>query len=99
MSNWIRKNRRYAIYERDNCTCAYCGITVIPGKSSLLGKEQLATLDHIVPRNAGGNNKSDNLITSCVSCNSSRKDTPLFEYLKGDMSKIKQVLTAVGALA
>ena len=97
-SNWITKKRRYIIYERDNCQCAYCGSTVIPGKNSREGKEQLATLDHIIPRNAGGSNKTDNLVTACVSCNSSRKDTPLFEYLKGDMSKIKLVLTAVGVV-
>ena len=98
MSNWIRKQRRYAIYERDNCQCAYCNCKVIPGKSSTEGKEALATLDHIIPRSVGGNNKSDNLVTACVSCNSSRKDTPLFEYLKGDVSKIKLVLSAVGVV-
>lgn len=33
-------------------------------------KSQMATIDHIVPINKGGNNSEENLITCCKSCNS-----------------------------
>lgn len=60
--NWIRKEKREKIYKRDNCHCVYCN-----SKSNL-------SLDHIIPRSKGGSNDETNLITSCISCNSSRQE-------------------------
>ncbi len=60
-SKWIRPERRRAIYARDNWQCVYCGA------------DDSLTLDHVVPRAEGGGNESENLVTACLSCNSSRK--------------------------
>ncbi len=49
---------RRNILLRDNHECAYCG-----KKSGLL------TIDHIIPRERGGQNTWENLITACSSCN------------------------------
>ena len=71
-SNWIRKDKRLAIYLRDDCRCAYCG------RDAAMGA--ILTLDHIVACENGGTNAATNLITSCRSCNSSKQDLPLDEW-------------------
>lgn len=75
---WITKERRLALYMRDDFTCLYCGTRLKDGPPANL------TLDHLVPRTAKQtNNKSDNLITACRSCNSSRQDRPWADYATG----------------
>jgi len=62
--NWIRKEKRLAIYLRDGFACCYCGASVEDGVT--------LTLDHLTPYSAGGSNKARNLVTCCHRCNSSR---------------------------
>lgn len=62
--NWIRQEKRLAIYLRDGCACAWCGSTVEQGAT--------LTLDHIVCHSKSPNNHESNLVTSCHRCNSSR---------------------------
>jgi len=70
--NWIRQEKRLAIYLRDGCSCAYCGDTVEGGAK--------LTLDHVVPHAKGGTNAETNLVTCCSRCNSSRgtRSLPVF---------------------
>ena len=49
--------------------CVFCGTT-----------ENL-TSDHLIPRNRGGDDSSDNLVLACQACNSSRGDKGIFEWL------------------
>ena len=49
-----RKN----ILKRDNHTCQYCGIGSVP-----------MTIDHIIPRQGGGEDSWYNLVAACVKCN------------------------------
>jgi 5-methylcytosine-specific restriction endonuclease McrA len=42
--------------------CAYCGIALRHDRAPL------ATLDHIVPRSAGGNDQFHNLALACSTC-------------------------------
>ena len=72
--NWIRKDKRLAIYMRDGMACAYCGKGVDDEGTRL-------SLDHLVCRSHGGSNMEGNLITCCLSCNSSRADTLLADWL------------------
>ena len=58
------------IYERDNYRCVYCG-----------SKDNL-TLDHIIPINNNGSHNVDNLVVACLSCNCSKQDKPLQEWLR-----------------
>ena len=72
--NWIRKEKRLAIYLRDGLACAYCGAR----------QEQpgvMLSLDHLVCRTHGGGNGEGNLITACHACNTNRRDMPLSEWL------------------
>ncbi len=63
---------RSKIFERDEYKCHYC-------------KKQLtrfsATLDHIQPVSRGGDNSYNNLVTSCLHCNSSRGNRPVSDIL------------------
>ena len=62
--NWIRPERRLAIYLRDGLSCCYCGEGIEAGI--------VLTMDHIRPYSKGGTNDSHNLVTCCRRCNSSR---------------------------
>lgn len=71
-SNWIRRDKRLAIYLRDGMSCVWCGAGVEDGVS--------LTLDHLEPRSHGGTNESTNLVTACLSCNSKRQDRSMVEF-------------------
>lgn len=64
---WRRKVKctRNNIMRRDKWTCQYCGIK--PGTADL-------NLDHVVPRSRGGKTTWDNVVTSCIKCNSRKAD-------------------------
>lgn len=70
--NWIRQDKRLAIYLRDGCACVWCGAAVEQGAQ--------LTLDHVVPHVKGGSNLETNLVTACIRCNSSRgkRSVPAF---------------------
>lgn len=63
--NWLRPEKRLALYLRDGMACAYCGVSVEE-------EGTLLTLDHLEPYVKGGSNHASNLITACNRCNSSR---------------------------
>ncbi|MGD0756810.1 MAG: HNH endonuclease [Bacteroidales bacterium] len=66
ISDTIREWEREQLLPRE---CVFCG-----------SKEYLST-DHLIPRNRGGDDSSDNLVLACKSCNSSRGDKGVFEWL------------------
>jgi len=57
------KFSRRNIFERDRSTCQYCGKHF---------KKWELTLDHVVPRSAGGRSTWENLVLACVPCNVSK---------------------------
>ena len=71
--NWIWIRSRYAIYLRDGMACVYCGADATTKRMGL---------DHIVPVAAGGQNKADNLVTCCETCNSRKNTKPMRQWLK-----------------
>lgn len=54
------KLTRQNIFERDNHRCQYCGET--------LDRREL-NLDHVTPRDRGGLTTWDNMVCSCIRCN------------------------------
>lgn len=54
------KFTRYNIFERDKCTCQYCG--------RLFDRKDL-NLDHVIPRDRGGPTTWENIVCSCIPCN------------------------------
>ena len=55
----LRFNRR-SVLARDEHQCQYCGVTLPPSQLSL---------DHVVPRSRGGLTSWENVVCSCVACN------------------------------
>lgn len=72
--NWIRKEKRLAIYLRDGLACIYCKKGVESGSK--------LTLDHVICRSKGGNNAETNLVTACHKCNTERGTLKIGQYLK-----------------
>jgi HNH endonuclease len=70
--NWIRQEKRLALYLRDGLACVYCGAAVEDGAK--------LTLDHLTPSSQGGSNRPENLVTCCHTCNSFRGDRPVEEF-------------------
>lgn len=66
-SKWIRPEKRLAIYARDGFACVYC-------KCPADEHEMPLTLDHVTPRELGGSNKANNLVTACWTCNSTKQE-------------------------
>lgn len=71
LHNYIRKfpfrlscNRRN-VFWRDNNQCQYCG--------NFFKFDDL-TMDHVVPKSMGGGKTWENIVTSCSSCNSKKRD-------------------------
>lgn len=66
----VRANRneklRAEIVKRDGPWCFYC--------SRLLGPALPATLDHVIPRAAGGSGDIANLVLACGPCNNRKAD-------------------------
>jgi 5-methylcytosine-specific restriction endonuclease McrA len=63
------KFTRHNIFERDRNTCQYCGL--------VFDRREL-NLDHVVPRDRGGPTSWENIVCSCVPCNTRKGNrTPL----------------------
>lgn len=58
----IRLTRRN-VYSRDSNTCQYCGKKF---------KTENLNLDHVIPKSKGGKNSWDNIVCSCIDCNSKK---------------------------
>ena len=63
------KFTRHNVFERDAYTCQYCGRR--PERGGV-------NLDHVVPRAHGGKTTWNNVVCSCIGCNSRKADrTPV----------------------
>lgn len=75
MSYQAKNFNKFKVWKRDDYTCQYCGLEMrLLYKLWRLGRikrhEALLTVDHIKPRSKGGSWEVENLVTSCVFCNS-----------------------------
>jgi 5-methylcytosine-specific restriction endonuclease McrA len=71
---WASKRTRLAIFLRDGGMCLFCLKDLHhthPGD---------VTLDHLIPRSAGGTDDPTNLVNCCRSCNSKKQDRPLDRF-------------------
>jgi hypothetical protein len=84
--NWIRKEKRLAIYLRDGMACVYCGATIETGA--------ILTLDHIQPYSLGGGNGEKNLVTCCQRCNSVRGNRDIAEFAEKVAGYVNRGVTA-----
>ena len=73
----IRKlqNKEYLITEKEykklySQPCVYCG------------SKKRITMDHVIPVSRGGTHGIGNLVSACLSCNSSKRDKTIMEWRK-----------------
>src|SRR5580693_3705194 len=78
--NWLRQEKRLAIYLRDQMRCLYCQA----------GTKAWLSLDHLKPTCEGGGNESENLVTCCMSCNGRRAHRPWKTFAKGAVRRIEK---------
>jgi len=71
--NWIRQEKRLAIYMRDGLACVYCGDSIERGAS--------LSLDHIIPVRRGGTNHQYNLVTACDRCNLAKGQRSVKQFI------------------
>jgi 5-methylcytosine-specific restriction endonuclease McrA len=57
------KFTRHNIFERDKNTCQYCG--------QVCDRKDL-NLDHVIPRDRGGPTTWENIVCSCIECNTAK---------------------------
>lgn len=62
-----------AICERDGHACVYCGVTAEQSGAHL-------QLDHLLPRADGGEDRADDLVLACRTCNSMRQRLSLRQW-------------------
>ena len=76
----VRRMKKERILLRDNYTCRYCGydMTLHYPYPHL----KVVTIDHIVPKVAGGTDRDGNLVTCCYWCNNRKRDLPVEEFLR-----------------
>jgi 5-methylcytosine-specific restriction endonuclease McrA len=67
----VRENR-LKVFERDSYVCRHCGKQLT---------RFTATLDHIQAVSNGGDNSFDNLVTSCLGCNSRKSSRLLSDFI------------------
>lgn len=72
-------NRANTVLTRDNFACVYCGTDLLASLDSLL----TASLDHIIPKSAGGTRHTDNLVASCYPCNQLKSHALAFTISEG----------------
>ncbi len=59
------KFTRHNIFERDKNTCQYCG--------RICDRRDL-NLDHVIPRDRGGPTNWENIVCSCIECNTAKSN-------------------------
>ena len=59
------KFNRQNLLERDDYRCQYCGKTFAPKELNM---------DHVLPKDRGGGTSWENVVTSCIRCNSRKSN-------------------------
>lgn len=71
MSSWLSDSKRNRVIDRTQGLCGYCACVVNIKNFSI---------DHIVPKTKGGTNTEENLLLSCISCNSRKGTKTLSDF-------------------
>jgi 5-methylcytosine-specific restriction endonuclease McrA len=75
------KFTRHSIFERDKDTCQYCGRTC---------ERRDLNLDHVIPRDRGGPTSWENIVCSCIECNTRKSNRTPHEARMGLIRKPKR---------
>lgn len=73
--------RRFALGNRSNWICSYCRKSGTPE----VGPDgRTWHMDHLYAESLGGDDNQDNLVLACATCNISKKDKLLCDFLRSD---------------
>jgi len=75
------RDRLYRLGEAQNWRCCYCGIYMHTGSHRPTSRD-CATVEHVVPRTAGGSDDWLNLVAACRLCNNARSAMKALKYLQ-----------------
>ena len=74
----LHASRKRRVFERDKYRCQYCGTDMtLHFAYPHLG---VITVDHMVPKAAGGSNRIQNLVTCCRPCNQRKRNLPIEDF-------------------
>lgn len=72
-----RKPLIIKLFNQQGGCCAWCGKDMV-----LRGdRDRMATVDHVIPKRAGGANRLFNMVAACYPCNNQKADMPLAVFL------------------
>jgi hypothetical protein len=89
--NWLRQDKRLAIYLRDGLACVWCGDSVENGAKF--------HADHFIPDSKGGGNEESNIVTACQRCNCSRGNRSASKFAAGVAAYLNHGVTGAEILA
>lgn len=81
--NWPERKRagRLAQWTAQGRRCCFCRrLTRLPERRAGRQADDVATLEHVVPRASGGAQSLRNCAVSCWKCNNERGDMPFDEF-------------------
>jgi len=88
--NWVRQEKRLAIYLRDSLRCVYCfdDVYTMQDKGASLTLDHVNT--HISALRAGEkpDNSESNLVSCCSTCNSVRQDMDIDMFIEKVATKM-----------
>ena len=74
---------KYRLYQEQGRKCRWCRTTMSwSGNNRGNCRPTYVTLDHIVPRSAGGTDSVKNLVAACYQCNSKRASAPVAQWIE-----------------
>jgi len=85
MTNMTQRTTRLRLWNQ-RPVCAYCRRNL---------RRRTATVDHLVPRSAGGTDDDSNLVLACATCNLAKDNRTPIEWC----ADILQAAVAAGVLA
>lgn len=65
---------------RQKRRCAYCGV-IMTDATDINAPDRRASIDHVVPRSAGGSDTRENTVAACVFCNGCKGNMSADEWL------------------
>jgi 5-methylcytosine-specific restriction endonuclease McrA len=77
------RSRRFVVHHlvaRDGNLCGYCGVDLDPEPADGVQSPTTRTVDHVIPRAAGGTGHWRNLRLACAACNGRKGSMPVEEF-------------------
>jgi 5-methylcytosine-specific restriction endonuclease McrA len=75
MDNQRKRRKLTKLCVRQRWRCYWCNCRIFMNQSGVVKQENdTATLDHYIPRSAGGSNDIENCVAACYTCNRTKAD-------------------------